>query len=104
MGVDDEGDGSSGTAGQKAAAGAGAFGPNAWLVEDMYDRFRADPTSVSDSWREFFADYRPPGAPSVPAPTAAPSAGPSDGTQSSSNGSSGSAAPSPTAGSPTAVP
>ena len=24
----------------------------------MYDRYLADPTSVSDSWREFFADYR----------------------------------------------
>ena len=43
----------------------GSFGPNAWLVDDMYDRFLADPASVSDSWREFFADYRP--AP-VPAP------------------------------------
>ena len=50
-------------------AGAGAFGPNAWLVEDMYDRFLADPTSVSDSWREFFADYRSAGA---PAPVTAP--------------------------------
>jgi 2-oxoglutarate dehydrogenase E1 component len=46
----------------------GSFGPNAWLVDDMYDRFLADPSSVSDSWREFFADYRP--AP-VPAPQAA---------------------------------
>jgi multifunctional 2-oxoglutarate metabolism enzyme len=56
-----------------AAAGAGAFGPNAWLVEDMYDRYLADPTSVSDSWREFFADYRPAGAPaSAPTPTATP--------------------------------
>ena len=45
----------------------GSFGPNAWLVDDMYERFLADPTSVSDSWREFFADYRP--AP-VPAPQA----------------------------------
>ena len=45
----------------------GSFGPNAWLVDDMYDRFLADPSSVSDSWREFFADYRP--AP-VPAPAA----------------------------------
>ncbi len=36
----------------------GTFGPNAWLVDDMYDRYRADPTSVSDSWRDFFADYR----------------------------------------------
>ena len=45
----------------------GSFGPNAWLVDDMYDRFLVDPSSVSDSWREFFADYRP--AP-VPAPQA----------------------------------
>ena len=57
-------------AGGDPVAGAGAFGPNAWLVEDMYDRFLADPTSVSDSWREFFADYRPAGAP--PPTTAAP--------------------------------
>src|SRR6516165_7321743 len=49
----------------------GSFGPNAWLVDDMYERFLADPTSVSDSWREFFADYRP--AP-VPAPQAQPPA------------------------------
>ncbi|MDQ1360909.1 MAG: multifunctional 2-oxoglutarate metabolism enzyme, partial [Acidimicrobiaceae bacterium] len=52
--------------------GSGAFGPNAWLVEDMYDRFRADPTSVSDSWREFFTDYKPvTGAPAASAPAAA---------------------------------
>ncbi|HEX4245940.1 MAG TPA: multifunctional oxoglutarate decarboxylase/oxoglutarate dehydrogenase thiamine pyrophosphate-binding subunit/dihydrolipoyllysine-residue succinyltransferase subunit [Acidimicrobiales bacterium] len=59
--------------GRSPISGSGAFGPNAWLVEDMYDRFRADPTSVSDSWREFFADYRPvTGAPTgqVPAVTA----------------------------------
>ncbi len=37
---------------------AGSFGPNAWLVDDMYDRFLVDPSSVSESWREFFADYR----------------------------------------------
>jgi 2-oxoglutarate dehydrogenase E1 component len=47
---------------------AGSFGPNAWLVDDMYDRFVADPGSVAPSWREFFADYRP--AP-VPAPAVA---------------------------------
>jgi 2-oxoglutarate dehydrogenase E1 component len=41
----------------------GAFGPNAWLVDDMYEQFRLDPSSVSDSWREFFADYTPPGFP-----------------------------------------
>ncbi|NNN08306.1 MAG: hypothetical protein HKL85_03830, partial [Acidimicrobiaceae bacterium] len=32
----------------------GSFGPNAWLVDDMYDRFLQDPTSVAASWREFF--------------------------------------------------
>ena len=63
----------------------GSFGPNAWLVDDMYDRFLADPDSVSDSWREFFADYRPapvplpqsqvttpPAVPAAPAPAPAP--------------------------------
>jgi 2-oxoglutarate dehydrogenase E1 component len=73
MSADDRGNGTAGASAQQGAAGAGAFGPNAWLVEDMYDRFRADPTSVSDSWREFFADYRPAGAPAPtpagPAPT-----------------------------------
>src|ERR1700679_1831438 len=52
---------------------SGSFGPNAWLVDDMYDRFLVDPSSVSESWREFFADYR--GAP-VPAPQAAPALAP----------------------------
>ena len=47
----------------------GSFGPNAWLVDDMYDRFLADPDSVSESWREFFADYRPAPVP-APAPVA----------------------------------
>jgi 2-oxoglutarate dehydrogenase E1 component len=56
----------------RAAAGAGAFGPNAWLVEDMYDRFRADPSSVSESWREFFADYRPAATAAAPVATPAP--------------------------------
>jgi 2-oxoglutarate dehydrogenase E1 component len=37
---------------------AGAYGPNAWLVEEMYEAYLADPSSVSESWREFFADYR----------------------------------------------
>ena len=37
----------------------GAFGPNAWLVDDMYERYLADPGSVAESWRDFFADYHP---------------------------------------------
>ncbi|HET6915183.1 MAG TPA: multifunctional oxoglutarate decarboxylase/oxoglutarate dehydrogenase thiamine pyrophosphate-binding subunit/dihydrolipoyllysine-residue succinyltransferase subunit [Acidimicrobiales bacterium] len=39
-----------------------AFGPNAWLVDDMYEQYREDPNSVSESWREFFEGYLPGGA------------------------------------------
>src|ERR1700689_1765183 len=31
----------------------------------MYDRFLADPNSVAESWREFFADYQRSTVPSV---------------------------------------
>ncbi len=58
MGASDATGRSSGSDERRPVA-SGAFGPNAWLVEDMYDRYRSDPTSVSESWRDFFADYRP---------------------------------------------
>ncbi len=55
-----------------------SFGPNAWLVDEMYDQYRADPSSVTESWRDFFADYRPEvvavapaAAPPAPAPSPA---------------------------------
>ncbi|MEU1757121.1 multifunctional oxoglutarate decarboxylase/oxoglutarate dehydrogenase thiamine pyrophosphate-binding subunit/dihydrolipoyllysine-residue succinyltransferase subunit [Micromonospora matsumotoense] len=35
------------------------FGPNEWIVDDMYQRYLADPTSVDPAWHDFFADYRP---------------------------------------------
>jgi 2-oxoglutarate dehydrogenase E1 component len=38
---------------------ASVAGPNAWLVDEMYEQYLADPSSVSESWRDFFADYRP---------------------------------------------
>jgi len=65
----------------RVAAGTGAFGPNAWLVEDMYAQYLADPASVSASWQEFFADYRPAGsqaqaAPPAPAPAVEAASGP----------------------------
>ena len=44
-----------------------AFGPNAWLIEEMYRQFRERPESVTESWRDFFDDYRPLGAPAVQA-------------------------------------
>ena len=34
------------------------MGPNAWLVDEMYEQYLADPSSVNESWRDFFADYR----------------------------------------------
>ena len=37
---------------------ADAFGANSWLVDEMYERYRDDPTSVGGAWQEFFADYR----------------------------------------------
>ncbi|PZS40574.1 MAG: multifunctional oxoglutarate decarboxylase/oxoglutarate dehydrogenase thiamine pyrophosphate-binding subunit/dihydrolipoyllysine-residue succinyltransferase subunit, partial [Pseudonocardiales bacterium] len=36
------------------------FGPNEWLVEEMYEQFLANPSAVDSSWHDFFADYRPP--------------------------------------------
>ena len=35
------------------------FGFNSGYVEDLYTQYLQDPDSVSASWREFFADYRP---------------------------------------------
>ncbi len=35
------------------------FGPNEWLVEEMYHRFLDDPSTVDPAWHEFFADYKP---------------------------------------------
>jgi multifunctional 2-oxoglutarate metabolism enzyme len=32
---------------------------NSWLVEEMYEQFREDPTSLPRGWREFFEGYRP---------------------------------------------
>ena len=35
------------------------FGQNEWLVEEMYRKFREDPSSVDPSWHEFLVDYSP---------------------------------------------
>ena len=57
------------------------LGPNAWLVDEMYEQYRKDPSSVSESWQEFFADYHHrglvaarPDAPPAPAEAAPPRA------------------------------
>ncbi len=52
-------DGARYAAGVAAGNGQGpGFGANSWLVEEMYEQFVRDPNSVSESWQEFFADYR----------------------------------------------
>ncbi len=35
------------------------FGQNEWLVEEMYRKFRDDPSSVDPSWHDFLVDYNP---------------------------------------------
>src|SRR5580704_19279029 len=61
------------------------FGANEWLVEELYQRYLADPGSVDRAWWSFFADYQPTlpsgtgpqpvlglaGAPRAPVPQAA---------------------------------
>ncbi|WP_261564750.1 multifunctional oxoglutarate decarboxylase/oxoglutarate dehydrogenase thiamine pyrophosphate-binding subunit/dihydrolipoyllysine-residue succinyltransferase subunit [Frankia gtarii] len=35
------------------------FGPNEWLVFEIYQQFLEDPQSVSPEWQEFLSDYQP---------------------------------------------
>ena len=49
------------------------FGQNEWLVEEMYRKFRDDPSSVDPSWHEFLVDYNP--EPTAEAAASSPSTG-----------------------------
>src|SRR5215212_614006 len=74
-----------------AVSSPSPFGQNEWLVEEMYRKFREDPSSVDPSWHEFLVDYSPestagtsndggderasaPSAPREPGPAPAPKA------------------------------
>ncbi len=56
------------------------FGPNEWLVDEIYEQFLRDKDSVDPAWWEFFEDYSPAeyspaaaskaAAPAAPAPSA----------------------------------
>ncbi len=75
----DQGDDGERRAGPEVRAGtvltAGTdFGPNEWLVDELYQRYQADPDSVDRAWWNFFADYRPETFPG-PAPGPAPDQG-----------------------------
>ncbi len=84
-----------------------SFGPNEWLVDEIYQQYLADRNSVDPAWWDFFADYQPadvtlpraprpveddldrtaappaqapaPAVPAEPAPPAAPAASGGDG-------------------------
>ncbi len=45
--------------GSESSASRLDFGANEWLVEEMYERYLANPNSVDAAWHDFFADYRP---------------------------------------------
>jgi multifunctional 2-oxoglutarate metabolism enzyme len=36
-----------------------AFGPNEWLVDELYQQYQQDKQSVDKAWWEFFEDYEP---------------------------------------------
>ncbi|WP_083288790.1 multifunctional oxoglutarate decarboxylase/oxoglutarate dehydrogenase thiamine pyrophosphate-binding subunit/dihydrolipoyllysine-residue succinyltransferase subunit [Jiangella alba] len=60
------------------------FGPNEWLVEEFYESWLEDPSSVDPQWAEFFAGRKaadaapaaPPGPATAATPTPAPAATP----------------------------
>ncbi|MCB0915960.1 MAG: multifunctional oxoglutarate decarboxylase/oxoglutarate dehydrogenase thiamine pyrophosphate-binding subunit/dihydrolipoyllysine-residue succinyltransferase subunit [Actinobacteria bacterium] len=35
------------------------MGPNEWLVDEIYEQYKADRNSVDPAWWDFFADYQP---------------------------------------------
>ena len=40
-------------------AAAAGFGPNEWLVDEIYQQFLTDKSSVDPAWWEFFEGYTP---------------------------------------------
>ena len=35
------------------------FGPNQWLVDELFQQYLTDPSSVDPAWHGFFEDYKP---------------------------------------------
>ncbi len=53
----------------------GGFGPNEWLVDELYQQYLADKSSVDKAWWDFFQDYRPAeSGPAAPNGTGSPAA------------------------------
>ena len=53
--------------GQDPSDPTGALGPNAWIVDEMRDRWLADPDSVDAGWRALFEGGEPAAAGAQPA-------------------------------------
>ena len=53
---------------QDVSAAAQDFGANDWLIEEMYEQYEADPSSVDATWADFFRSHKPsmPVTPSEP--------------------------------------
>ncbi|MBQ1092118.1 multifunctional oxoglutarate decarboxylase/oxoglutarate dehydrogenase thiamine pyrophosphate-binding subunit/dihydrolipoyllysine-residue succinyltransferase subunit [Streptomyces sp. B93] len=73
---------------------AAAFGPNEWLVDEIYQQYLQDPNSVDRAWWDFFADYKP-GAPATPAPAGTAATGATDTTSPAAAAPAAPAAPAP---------
>ncbi|MGK4582950.1 multifunctional oxoglutarate decarboxylase/oxoglutarate dehydrogenase thiamine pyrophosphate-binding subunit/dihydrolipoyllysine-residue succinyltransferase subunit [Kitasatospora sp. HPMI-4] len=58
-----------------SASSTTGFGPNEWLVDEIYQQYLQDPNSVDRAWWDFFADYKP-GTEVTPVTQAATPAGP----------------------------
>ncbi|GAB7190404.1 multifunctional oxoglutarate decarboxylase/oxoglutarate dehydrogenase thiamine pyrophosphate-binding subunit/dihydrolipoyllysine-residue succinyltransferase subunit [Kineococcus sp. NUM-3379] len=50
------------------------FGPNEWLVDELYEQYLADKQSVDPAWWDFFADYQPAENPGATSSASAPAA------------------------------
>ncbi|HSA53678.1 MAG TPA: multifunctional oxoglutarate decarboxylase/oxoglutarate dehydrogenase thiamine pyrophosphate-binding subunit/dihydrolipoyllysine-residue succinyltransferase subunit [Yinghuangia sp.] len=76
-----------------------SFGPNEWLVDEIYQQYLQDPNSVDRAWWDFFADYKPSGdAVTAPAADSSNRSGPITTSTPSAPGAAGPApAPSPAA-------
>ncbi|MFI8851650.1 multifunctional oxoglutarate decarboxylase/oxoglutarate dehydrogenase thiamine pyrophosphate-binding subunit/dihydrolipoyllysine-residue succinyltransferase subunit [Streptomyces sp. 891-h] len=48
-----------------------SFGPNEWLVDEIYQQYLQDPNSVDRAWWDFFADYQPESSDGSTAPNGA---------------------------------
>ncbi len=51
------------SSGSTASKTPGGFGPNEWLVDELYQQYLEDKNSVDQAWWAFFADYTPDGPP-----------------------------------------